>query len=116
VVERRPCGQKESKTEKKVGGGERTVTTTRYEPVWSDKLIDSSKFEAMGRKGHENPDAMRYTGDVQAAKEVRFGAFTLPGTLVAQMSDYQRLLFASDHGKGIQRVRDVVLQSNLATP
>ncbi len=88
--------KKESKTEKKLGGGERTVTTTRYEPVWSDKLIDSGKFEAMGRKGHENPDAMRYTGDVQAAKEVRFGAFTLPGTLVDQMSDYQRLLFGSD--------------------
>lgn len=47
--------EQRSKTEKqkKLGGGEETVTTYTYQKVWSERPIDSSRFKRPN--GHQNP-------------------------------------------------------------
>jgi hypothetical protein len=67
--------QTETKTEKKLGGGEERVTTYTYQKVWSPGRIDSSRFERPG--GHENPGASSFTGQTFAAQNVTLGAFRL---------------------------------------
>jgi len=45
--------ESKSETEKKLGGGEETVTTYSYSKVWDDSQIDSSDFKKPD--GHQNP-------------------------------------------------------------
>ena len=45
--------ESKSETEKKLGGGEETVTTYSYSKVWDDSQIDSSEFKKPD--GHQNP-------------------------------------------------------------
>lgn len=73
----------ETKTEKEMGGSERTVRTYTYEPVWSENLIDSSKFKE--QTGHQNPSTMILSSATQYAQKVTVGDFTLPSELVKQL-------------------------------
>ena len=45
--------ESKSETEKKLGGGEETVTTYSYSKVWDDSQIESSEFKKPD--GHQNP-------------------------------------------------------------
>lgn len=76
----------ETEERKKLGGGSETVTTYTYEKVWSEYPINSSRFNAQGRAGHENPP-MPYQTEVIQAKDVSLGAFALSPFLVAQMNN-----------------------------
>jgi hypothetical protein len=62
-----------SSSQKKLGGGEETVTTYTYARVWSDAAIDSSRFRQPS--GHQNPSP-RYKKLELAASDARLGAFT----------------------------------------
>lgn len=69
----------ESRTEKKLGGGKKRTKTYTYGKVWSDDLIDSTRFKE--QKGHHNPKRMPYEEEKQVASTVTVGAFTLDDTL-----------------------------------
>jgi len=79
---------KDSKTQKKVGGGTETTTTYSYSKKWSDSLIDSSAFK---EEGHANPSSMPFASREQEAQKVTLGVFALTPSLVAKMTDFQPL-------------------------
>ncbi|MEQ8347081.1 MAG: TMEM43 family protein [Sneathiellaceae bacterium] len=66
---------KESRTEKELGGSERTETVYRYAKAWSADHIDSSAFRR--GEGHENPGGMPLHSDAWQADRVTVGAFRL---------------------------------------
>ena len=79
--------KKESKTQKKLGGGSETVTTYSYDKGWSDHPVDSSSFKEASE--HQNPAAMPYSGHDAQAEHVTLGAFSLTPSLLSQMDDYE---------------------------
>ena len=81
--------RKESKTKKKVGGGETTETTYHYDKAWSDRLINSSSFHSPG--GHSNPTAMPFPSHTVSASPITAGAFTLSTALVDQIDNFEPL-------------------------
>jgi hypothetical protein len=86
---------KKTKTEKKVGGGEKKVTTYNYKKSWSKSLKDSSNFKK--QKDHVNPGAMPYEGKTFTAKKVTIGAFDLSESLIGQYSEWEDLSLSNDH-------------------
>lgn len=80
---------RETRTDKKVGGGERKVTTYSYTKVWSTTPIRSSGFKR--RSGHENPGSMPFTSETFSAARVTLGAFVLPAFLVREIDDWEPL-------------------------
>ncbi|HEY8240424.1 MAG TPA: TMEM43 family protein [Kiritimatiellia bacterium] len=86
--------EKESKTEKKIGGSEETVTTYRYEKNWSDDRVDSSDFEHA--EGHDNPSSWPYTSEDFAAEDITVGAFALSSTLVDKLEDFEDIAVGTD--------------------
>jgi hypothetical protein len=101
---------KKSRTEKKVGGGKKTVTKYSYSRNWSSSLINSSNFKKPA--GHQNPTAMPYQSEEFLADDVSLGEFKLSGSLVGKINKTS-LLSVSDlanidgipnatfHGNGI---------------
>ncbi len=86
---------KESKTEKKVGGGTETRTTYSYSKKWSDSPVDSSSFKEASE--HQNPSSMPYQSRDEQAQKVTLGAFTLTPSLVSKMSDFEALPVTDQH-------------------
>lgn len=78
--------EKTQKTEKKVGGGEETVTTYTYSQKWDDEVHVSSNFKKP--EGHTNPPPA-YTGKVIISENTWLGAFRLPGFLVNSYNNYR---------------------------
>ncbi len=85
---------KESKSEKKLGGGTETVTEYTYERDWSDRLIDSSRFKIP--EGHENPDNFPFPGRRTSAREVSVGAIQLSAGAVSEIGGWQDLEVSPD--------------------
>ncbi len=79
----------DSKTEKKIGGGTKTVKTYNYDKNWSESRIDSSGFKRPDE--HRNPDSMPYTSNQWDADDVSLGAFTLSRSLVSRIGNYKPL-------------------------
>lgn len=75
--------KKESKTRKKTGGGEETITTYTYAREWVAKPIDSTKFKEPN--GHRNKGSQNYHSGSQEAKKVTLGAFHLGPGLISQI-------------------------------
>ena len=75
---------KKSKTEKKLGGGKKTVTTYSYHKSWSSSLIDSSNFKKPN--GHQNPESMPYQSAEFIADEVTLGEFKVSHSLVGKIN------------------------------
>ncbi len=73
----------ESKTKKKLGGGEETVTTYTYEQQWVGKPVDSSGFK---EAGHANVGEAVYRNGSSQAESVTVGAFQIPTGLIEKMS------------------------------
>jgi len=86
--------EKKTDTRKKTGGGSETVTTYKYEKVWSEDLIKSTNFKKAD--GHRNPASMVYTTKVIKASNVTIGAFTLSDSLVDMIDKYELLPLDSD--------------------
>jgi len=79
----------ESKTRTKLGGETETITTYTYEKIWSDALIDSSRFELTD--GHQNPTLKPLeTLDIEA-REIRIGAYRLGPGLVGKLNKFDEL-------------------------
>lgn len=79
----------ESRTEKKVGGATETTTTYSYDKAWSERSIDSTRFEVPD--GHGNPDSFPYAGRAVAASQVSVGAFELSPSLIARIGGFEPL-------------------------
>jgi hypothetical protein len=72
----------ESKTEKKIGGGEETTTTYSYQKEWRSGRVDSSRFKHPD--DHANPDTMP-DGQTFVADAAHVGAFSVPAGMVADI-------------------------------
>lgn len=79
----------ETKTEKQMGGSEKKTTTYTYRTEWADHAIDSSRFKEPA--GHQNPGSMPVEPARLVAGNVTVGAFTLPGSLIARIDNWQPL-------------------------
>jgi hypothetical protein len=101
---------KKRKTQKKLGGGKKTVTSYSYSKKWSSNLISSSNFKKPG--GHHNPDSMPYQSREFVAAEVSLGEFKLSRSLISEISrttplpvedlaNIEDIPEASYHGSGI---------------
>lgn len=81
----------ETKTEKKLGGGEEEVTTYTYTKEWVNSPSDSSGFEES--VGHSNPSKTQddYSTKVSSAKignfELDMGSLDLPGGKSLTLTD-----------------------------
>lgn len=80
--------EKSSKTEKKLGGGEETVTTYTYSKEWTDDAQDSSKFQET--QGHENPEFWLPSTETLVEK-AQLGAFSVEGSQIAPVGARQAL-------------------------
>ena len=80
---------KETKTEKKTGGGTRTTTTYSYDKEWSERPVDSSRFHSPS--GHENPATMPWQSSETTADRVTVGAYRLSPGLVSAIDRWQEL-------------------------
>ena len=78
----------ESKTEKKVGGGSKKITTYSYSKVWSSSVINSSNFKESS--GHTNPGTIPFESDEKVASPIYLGDFTLSYSLAAKISNYEK--------------------------
>ncbi len=76
----------ETKTEKRVGGGETKVTTYNYARDWSETPIDSGRFKRPN--GHANPPMPVRSAEFEA-KAVHLGGFTLDESVVKKMSGFK---------------------------
>jgi hypothetical protein len=72
-----------SSTQKSFGGGSTTQTTYDYQPVWSERAIDSGPFHA--RSGHLNPpwNPTNLTSD---ATDVRLGPYGLDAAVLERLA------------------------------
>jgi hypothetical protein len=86
---------RKSEEKKKLGGGTETVTTYRYEKVWSESLISSSGFKKPS--GHQNPSSMAYSSSEQQAGKVSFGAFVLSPSLVDRIRSYSPVRLGAEY-------------------
>ncbi|MBF0166993.1 MAG: TMEM43 family protein [Alphaproteobacteria bacterium] len=86
---------KETRTEKKMGGGETETTTYTYIKEWSDEPIASSSFES--QQGHANP-AMPYQSKMFDVKSARLGGFTLDQSQITQLSNFETLAVEAEDG------------------
>ncbi len=77
----------DTRTEKQLGGGKKTITTYTYPKVWSATPIDSSKFKKP--ENHNPPMPLR--GQTWTAEKVNVGAFVLPTDLVKKIGDREPL-------------------------
>ena len=83
-----------SKTEKKLGGGEKKTTVYSYEKVWSDKLIPSENFK---EAGHENPAVFPFDSQKWQAGDVKLGAFQLPENMISMIGQSKRHELPADY-------------------
>lgn len=71
-----------STTEKKLGGGEETITTYSYSTEWSGSAQDSSAFKEP--QGHENPDFWLPSSET-LVDTAQLGAFSVAGLQIASV-------------------------------
>ncbi|MEO8402413.1 MAG: TMEM43 family protein [Gammaproteobacteria bacterium] len=74
----------ETKSEKNMGGSETEVKSYTYVQVWSNDLINSSKFKEQAT--HQNPERMPVKSKIQYAQNVTVGDFKLPENLITEIS------------------------------
>ncbi len=120
--------QKSEKKEKKVGGGEKTITTYDYERRWDSSPSSSNSFKV--KSGHFNPE-MRVKSDSWKAEsaslgalKVKMDAITLPGGNNVALSDETvktgdpngGYLYVGGARSGQPRVGDVRVSYTALTP
>lgn len=85
---------KESKTEKQLGGGEETVTTYSYAKEWKDRPVDSSNFKQPD--GHQNPE-MPVTSQPFEVSDAKVGGFTIRGGDIAPLGKASQVRLGEDN-------------------
>jgi hypothetical protein len=88
-----------SETQKKLGGGEETVTTYSYSKTWDDSYDNSGEFKQPG--GHENP-SMEIHGENFQIPDGKLGAFTLDQPVLSQIGGDKALPLKPDQQAAIQ--------------
>ncbi len=83
----------ETKTKKNLGGSETKTKTYTYTEEWTDRYIDSGRFEHP--KGHHNP-APDFETKTFDAPDIKVGAFSMPRELVVQYDEFSNTLPASE--------------------
>ena len=83
----------ESKSEKKLGGSEETVTTYNYAKEWRDMDVDSSQFRQPD--GHYNPERAVDSADF-TVETATVGAFTVAGDRVAALGSEKTIVPGPD--------------------
>ncbi len=73
-----------SETQKKLGGGEETITRYSYTREWADRAIDSSRFR--NAADHRNPAMPATASRDFASADARLGAFTLGPKVIGLLS------------------------------
>ena len=73
-----------SETQKKLGGGEETVTRYSYTREWADRAIDSSHFR--NAADHRNPAMPATASRDFASADAKLGAFTLGPKVIGLLS------------------------------
>ncbi|QPC91122.1 TMEM43 family protein [Mesorhizobium sp. INR15] len=91
--------ESKSETEKKLGGGEETVTTYSYSKVWDDSQIDSSDFKKPD--GHQNPPMAIHSRTFQIP-EGKLGAFTLDQPVLDRIEGDKAYALSSDQSAAIK--------------
>ena len=81
--------RKESEEDTNWGGGTDTTTTYTYSKVWTDELIDSSRFKHP--QGHENPAELFYTTQVWTANDIAIGQYSLSDSHKNEINNFQTL-------------------------
>jgi len=79
----------ETETKKKLGGGEKQITTYSYRKEWSTSLIKSSDFKEA--QTHQNPNEIPYKQQNFHAKKVNLAAFELSKSIVNKIDNYKSL-------------------------
>lgn len=74
-------------------GSEERVTVYTYEETWSDRLIDSDRFE---ESGYTNPSSMPYDSETIDQSEATLEAFTLSSRYVEMFDDFTSRSVSSD--------------------
>ncbi|WP_419419888.1 TMEM43 family protein [Legionella sp. D16C41] len=75
--------EEQTRTEKQLGGSERTVKTYTYKKVWSEGLINSSQFK---ETTYQNPTSMPAQSMHQMASHVTLGDFNLPPSVIEKIT------------------------------
>lgn len=83
----------ESKSEKKLGGGEETTTTYSYSKEWRSDVVQSGDFKQA--EGHQNPDSMP-ANSTFAVERASVGAFSVSGQTIADIGSYSDLTLTDD--------------------
>ena len=81
--------KRETREEKKFGGGSETVTEYKYRMDWDDDRIDSSDFRHPGT--HENPSEWPLQSEKFEAHTATMGAFTLATAARAAVGNWRKL-------------------------
>ena len=79
---------KETRTEKKLGGGEETITTYSYNRQWAGQAVDSAQFRQQA--GHENPPMIFESASFVPAQG-KVGAFGVNGESLAGLAQAQKI-------------------------
>ncbi len=91
----------ETRSQKKLGGGKKTVKTYRYREIWSGSLIKSSGFKKS--RDHENPARFKYESKSFYPELVELGAFELNKALLEQVNKYEPVTLSSAEVKKMPR-------------
>ena len=83
----------ETKTKKKLGGGEEQVTTYSYSKSWSPNVIDSSSFKETQTPA--NPSTLPFENTTAIAGNVSLGAFALNAQQVNRITGEQPVKLTS---------------------
>jgi hypothetical protein len=86
--------ESQTRTEKQLGGGEKTITEYTYPQQWSEEFQDSSTFHDPEYKG-KNPSQMPYKSDRWEAQKATVGAFDLTKSLVDKIQGGKELPIGS---------------------
>jgi len=76
----------ETSSSKKVGGSKESTTTYTYVKTWDSFLIDSDEFKVP--EEHTNPKGFPYSFYTKQVDDATIGAFTLPGSLISDISNF----------------------------
>jgi hypothetical protein len=85
---------KQTQSQRQTGGSVVQTTTYSYNKKWSATPINSASFHEAA--GHENPVGIPYASQDWSAGKVTVGAFTLSGSLVGQITNFEPLPVTSE--------------------
>ena len=103
-LERRVEMYQWKETKHESGSSTSRSVSYEYDEVWSQKVIDSSRFH---KSGHDNPGSMPVKGRVLYASDPKLGAFEITRSLINKIRNEQLILIPPDTTEGLEGSRIV---------